>query len=106
MKRTAILLASALGLTSCGQADDGYRFERKEFEHTQPAITIVTHPNIADLRAKAPASATQTEVRELMAWSVLRGKECEVHVVDPARSYQPIWIGHEVTHCVWGRFHK
>lgn len=106
MKRASLLFASSVSLASCGQAEDGYRFERKEFERAQPAITIVTHPTIADLRAKAPAGAKQTKDRDLMAWSVLRSTGCEVHIVDPARSYQPIWLGHEVTHCVWGRFHK
>lgn len=102
MKRLAVIM---LLLSGCGEASDGYRFERKEFERPRPEITIVTHPTIADLRANAPDAARQPEGRELMAWSIIRPNECEVHVVDPAASYQPQWIGHEVAHCVWGRWH-
>jgi len=51
-------------------------------------------------------SAAVSDGRELMAWSIIRAGNCEVHIVDPSRSYQPQWTGHEVTHCIWGRFHK
>jgi hypothetical protein len=99
----AAVIAAALLLTGC-DGSDGYKFERKEFDRPQPAITIVTHPTIADLRTAAPAAA-KVEGRELMAWSIIRPTGCEVHVVDPLRSYQPQWIGHEVAHCVCGRWH-
>lgn len=104
MKQLAFLLLLLAGCDQGGAAD-GYRFGQKEFDRTRPAITIVTHPTIADLRAKAPKAAQQPEGRDLMAWSIIRPDGCEVHVVDPARSYQPQWIGHEVAHCVWGRWH-
>lgn len=103
----AMLTVSAvLGLAGCNQSADGHRFERKEFERTSPNITIVTHASIADLRAKFPTSTKAREGDEIMAWSIIRSDTCEIHIVDPARSYQPEWIGHEVAHCVWGRFHK
>lgn len=105
MNRMMLLALGSLALSSCGEAADGYRFERKEYERADPSITIVTHPSLSDLRAKAPAAASVGENRELMAWSIIRADGCEVHIVDPARSYQPQWIGHEVAHCVWGRWH-
>lgn len=103
MKRA--IITAALLLAGCNQAPDGYRFERKEYERTEPAISIVTHRSLAELRAAAPASAKADPSRKLMAWSIIRPGGCEVHVVDPAVSYRPEWIGHEVTHCVWGRWH-
>lgn len=103
--RAPLFAAPILLLAGCGQGSDAYQFERKEFERSQPAITIVTHPSLADLRAKAPASATADKGRELMAWSIIRPTSCEVHIVDPAQKWQPEWIGHEVAHCAWGRWH-
>lgn len=100
-----IPLCSALLLAGCNDAPDGYRFDRKEFQRPTPAITIVEHASIADLRAQAPASAKAGD-DDLMAWSIIRSNSCEVHVVDPAVSYQPEWIGHETAHCVWGRWHR
>jgi len=104
MRRAAILFA--LALAGCGQGSDAYSFDRKEFERTRPAITIVTHPSLADLRAQAPVAAKVEGGRELMGWSIIRPDECEVHVVDPAKDWRPEWIGHEVAHCAWGRWHR
>jgi hypothetical protein len=104
MRRAAFL--ALLLLASCGEGSDAHKFERKEFDRPQPAITIVTHPTLADLRAKAPASATADKGRELQAWSIIRPTSCEVHVVDPAKQWRPEWIGHEVAHCAWGRWHR
>ena len=95
-------LLSCILLASCGQPADGHRFERKEFERTRPNISIVLHASLADLRAKAPAAARKPHLK---AWSIIRADSCEVHLVDPVVAYEPQWLGHEVTHCVWGRFH-
>lgn len=104
MRHIACLCALAVALSGC-ERSDSYVFERKEFERTEPQITIVLHRSLADLRAKAPPSAKSDPNRKLMAWSVIRPNGCEMHVVDPAVSYQPEWIGHETAHCVWGRWH-
>lgn len=91
-------------LAGCN-APDGYRFDEKEFERTPVTVSIVTHETVADLRAAAPPAATVGEDHDLMAWSEIRGSRCEIHVVDPAVAYQPEWLGHELAHCVWGRWH-
>lgn len=110
MKRLA-LLALAL-LAGCDQPSaDGYAFGAKEFTHTAPAIRFVVHRSLTDLRNAAPFdinAQARSQGRELMAWSTLSGPghtSCTVHIVDPAVSYQPEWIGHEVTHCIYGRWH-
>ena len=103
MKRLAIL--TVLLLAGCGESSDGYQFGPKEFERNPTEITIVTHPSLADLRAKAPKEAAQPENRELMGWSIIRAGGCEVHIVDPDVAWQPQWLGHEAAHCVWGRWH-
>ena len=101
--RRAIIAAALLALAGCDR-QDGFRFERKEFERSTPNITVVTHPNLADLRAKAPRSAIDAE-HDLMGWSIIRSNGCELHVVDPTRSWTPEWLGHEAAHCIWGRWH-
>jgi hypothetical protein len=104
VKRAAFILAFALA--GCGQGSDSYSFDVKEFERAQVTITIVAHPSLADLRTKAPAAAKVDGGRELMGWSIVRPASCEVHIVDPAKDWRPEWIGHEVAHCFWGRWHK
>lgn len=106
--RAALILAAALLLTSCDQSEaaDGYAFGVPTFDRAEPNIRIVTHRSLAELRAAAPRGIYDAEAAKLMAWSVIRPDGCEMHVVDPAVSYQPEWIGHELAHCAWGEWHK
>lgn len=107
----AAILFGLMALTTKYPADD-YRFERKEFEHTTPTIRFVIHKNAKDLIAAAPPE-TVREVKAyggtLQAWSALTGPDlsiCTVHIIDPSVSYQPEWIGHEIAHCIYGRWHR
>lgn len=108
MIRVALALAALLLLAGCGPAPgaDGYQFEGKEYDLPTVTVTLVQHRDAGDLRAAAAAAGAQVEGdRELMAWGVLHGSACTVHVIDPVASYQPQWIGHEIAHCFWGRWH-
>ncbi len=108
MKR-ALTIIAAMTLAGCGgagEAPDGHQFGAKEFDRTRPNITIVTHPTLTDLRRAAPKGTVDAGKVDMMAWGIIRPDGCEIHVVDPAVSYQPQWIGHEVAHCAWGRWHR
>lgn len=105
--RAALILAAALLLGGCDQsAADGYAFGVPTFDRVEPNIRVVTHRSLAELRAAAPKGVYDAEAAKLMAWSVIRPDGCEMHVVDPAVSYQPEWIGHELAHCAWGEWHR
>lgn len=111
MKRLAFLALALLAGCDQQPASDGYTFGPKEFTHPDPAIHFVIHKSIEDLRAAAPYDVNadaRAQGRVLMAFSVMHPGgigTCTVHIVDPAVSYQPEWIGHEVAHCIWGRWH-
>lgn len=88
---------------------DGYYFGKAEHRNLEPEIVFVVHRSLDDLRAAVPdatAAEVKRAVRDLYAWSALQGERCTVHIVDPRVSYQPEWIGHEITHCIFGRWHK
>lgn len=107
MKYLLILLA----LAACGPRTDSYTFEEKEYTQSKLAITVVEHPSLKDLQAAGIAAKaikeTQTETVNLQAWSKInRNGTCEVHIVDPEKSYGPEWMGHEIYHCAYGRWHK
>lgn len=105
--RSALPLLALLAACERTAADD-HRFVRKEIDNRVVTVTIVPHATVQDLRAAAAASnATIERGREVMAWSAVypQSRRCEVHVVDPAVSYQPEWIGHELAHCAYGRWH-
>ena len=112
-KRCGALLGAAVALcalSGCGQSPgaDGYAFGQKEYDQRRIMVALVEHPSLADLRAAANERGAVVEGgRELMAWSVLQTDRsgCEVHIVDPAVSWHPEWLGHEVAHCFFGRWH-
>jgi hypothetical protein len=106
------LLAAPLALAGCksGEAADAYAFVRKEWTHLAPSISFVEHPSVAALIAAAPKK-TRDEAkaagRTIMAWSEIHPKTgaAIVHIVDPLVSYAPEWIGHEIAHVIYGRWH-
>lgn len=109
--RAALILA--LTLAGCDARDnapgtDGYRFGKAEFVRTSPVVEIVVHPGAADLQRAAKAAGV-TEVHSAAAWSTLNptdpARPCRIHIVDPAVKYEPEWIGHELMHCAYGRWH-
>ena len=106
MKRLALI--AALMLTAC-EGSDGYRYERTEFDRRQIAVTVVVHSSTADLRAEAKRlDVGAGEGKELMAFGIVKANRpaCTIHIVEPANGYFPEWIGHELTHCIRGRWHS
>lgn len=94
---------------------DEYRFETKEYEHTSITVDIVLAENRAEFRRLArehglgktnAVGAAKGLVPA--AFSVLhpREKQCTIYILDPEYSYEPEYIGHELAHCIWGRFHN
>lgn len=108
-----LALAPALALAACDAkraAADGYDFGKAEWDRPDMTIRFVEHRSPADMRAAAPKGTIErakAEGREVMAWSSIEPAKglCVVHIVDPAVAYAPEWIGHEVTHCIKGRWH-
>jgi hypothetical protein len=101
-----------LMLPSCEKGSaDGYQFGQRGFTHLTPDIEFVEHQSQQELVAAAPAT-TRNDIKnkggELLAWSVLKGPNhniCVVHIVNPQVKYAPELIGHEVAHCIYGRWH-
>lgn len=107
-KAAAIFL---LFLTSCNpvpqKGADGYIFHEKQFEKSTVQINVVTYKSQADLQ-RALGNRAGVDASNVVAFSVLRPPfdNCTIHMVDPAVSYQPEFVGHEMLHCVYGQWHK
>lgn len=109
-----VLISLAVGmmvaaLMSCNEqpgAADGYVFSNAEYRRLSQPITFVEHHSLAELRFEARTAGAPDDGRELMAWSELRSGGCTVHILDPSVRYYPEWIGHEITHCIYGRWHS
>lgn len=107
---SAVLFASGCGVDS-GVKDkgaDGYYFEGKEYEELRAGVEVVLYPS----RAKFDKVAKEKlkGLTSAAMFSILRRDgdkyTCEIHMVDPEVEYLPEFLGHELTHCMWGRWHN
>ena len=88
---------------------DAYRFATKEVEKTEIVLTIKVMPSIAALQEAAHQHYgfdfdTAARTLAFSAWTV-EGKACTIYLLDPSVFYMPDQYGHELMHCVFGRWH-
>lgn len=87
-------------------AKDGYRFLIKEHENLEPGVQFIL------IRNEQDREETMKKVFG-SRWKLIAGftywnedkKTCRIVIPDPAWQYRPEIIGHEVAHCIWGKFH-
>lgn len=112
----ALLLSGSYWGTPRESKDD-YYFETKEYEHLtfQVEFVIIDNEEEWDKLKKEYFKKSKTR-RKVRAWTQLIrdidddgnivGTElCRVFIKDPKWVYQPEILGHEMAHCVWGRWH-
>lgn len=109
---------SALLLGACDQAPrtgpDGAAFERREFDRPATLVTKVEYDTPAQLQRAATALGVTLEPaggldRTVQAFGfVQRGAaSCTIHFVKPEHSPGVrLWMGHELAHCFYGRWHS
>ena len=93
---------------------DGYRFAKKSIELKEVRIKIVTYKSKAQLE-KAILQYTKdakygaVRTSKVEAFSILQSPDfevCTIHMIDPAISHKPEYVGHELLHCLYGEWHK
>lgn len=85
---------------------DGYIFESKEYEKISLEIEVVVlHDKFEFAREK---NMNHLRLQNVEAFSIIvpGSNTCKIYVKDPEWKYQPEYIGHELAHCIWGRWHK
>lgn len=104
-----ILGAVLLGIAGCdvgpSKGKDGYKFESKEYEKVDLEISFVILQDQKQFDEQAKIWAPGVE--GLQAFGRLQPKQnrCIIYIKDPTWQYVPEFIGHEVAHCIWGRWH-
>lgn len=88
------------------EASDGYIFEGKEFQHTEIDLKVIVINNVAEFDALK--NKLVPGIDNLQAFSAINPftNSCTVYVKDPLWEYQPEFLGHEIAHCIWGRWHN
>lgn len=103
-----LLLVLAACTVESRAGKDGYVFEKKEFEKTSIKVEMITYKTKAELlKAAKQLNITVESNRELAAFATLRPSQnaCTIHTMDPSKSYEPEFMGHELAHCFYGRWH-
>jgi hypothetical protein len=114
MKKLLVLVA-ALIIASCSSEErapglpgaDGYVFEEPTILATEFKVQVVLYKSTKELRAEGRSYGADNP--SLMAFAILEPPlydKCTIHIVDPKYDYQPEWYGHELTHCIYGQWHK
>lgn len=109
MRFTPIIALALLGCDGGPNTGaDGYQFGgREQGWPDEMVITFVEHPTITDMRRAGKVAGAHVEQgRELHAWSSINNGNCIINIVSPDVAYAPEWVGHEVMHCKYGRWHK
>lgn len=112
MKRGIITIAmAALSLAGCQttqtasrEAADGYKFRAAEYRKLDVSVRVFEYKSLGELRRNFPGKLPSHE--HLRVFSYLLDDICEIHMVAPEVDYSPEWVGHEITHCVYGRWHR
>jgi hypothetical protein len=85
---------------------DGYVFQQKAFNRLALFVQVHEYGSRAEMqaafRALFPKLTPHPHLAGFTTWDEFG---CQVHVVDPAASYQPAILGHELSHCLHGDFH-
>lgn len=86
---------------------DDYRFLEKEYENLTPLVEFVLMKNEQEFNSerKRALGTKWSTVSAFTFWNEEKGK-CTIYIKDPEWKYEPELIGHEVAHCIWGRFHR
>ena len=112
MKHLLAALALLI-LAACNSnvGTDGHEFDpdQAEYKFTDFRVTVTTYPSVQNMRhiAKTEHGVNLPEDRLLYGFAILdnRSADCHIHIVDPAVDYAPEWMGHELMHCIYGRWH-
>ena len=106
-----LLLSLALALTSVAAAAapslDGYSFETEQFEHRTVSVTFVPVERQTDLQALSEINGIHLRSSQIKGFTRYDAKSdsCVIYMMDPKVSYEPEFLGHELTHCIYGDFH-
>lgn len=87
-------------------AVDGYRFNKTTKDNKEFIVEIVTYSDILKLQEAAVSLGTTKDIAsQTVGFSQEKNERCIIHIVDPKIVYVPEIIGHELTHCIYGKWH-
>jgi hypothetical protein len=110
MKNILIVIISLLLIAAMNpfRGIDGYIFKQKEYQHETVEVTLITYKTHSEFsKAMKQYNILLPPKKKLAAFAILTpgSNKCTIHAIDPYTSYEPEYLGHELTHCFFGRWH-
>lgn len=86
---------------------DNHKFLEKEYENLSPEVHFILLKNQEeyDSARKKKLGKQWDSVSAFTLWVPETGK-CTIFIKDPEWQWEPELLGHEVAHCIWGRYHR
>ena len=100
----AVMMISCSDSSNMGK--DGYKFEEKEYEKTKLTIEFVILKDSKEFKQAQEQYAPNVQGLQAFGRLIPSEDRCIVYIKDPDWDYVPEFIGHEIAHCVWGRWHE
>lgn len=102
-----VLMLLPLGANAQKYGTDNFRFLEKEYENLTPGVEFVLMKDDREYDAmrRKHLGVQWDTISAFTYWNQEKGT-CKIYIKDPAWKYEPELIGHEVAHCIWGRFHN
>jgi hypothetical protein len=107
----AALLHSRLAQSDLPLSSDGYYIESAEVRRTN--FSFVFHP-MKDKKELVESynkiyfgndSPTSSTLKGFYVWDG-KNNTCHIYIINPITLYEPEYLGHELTHCLFGHFHN
>ena len=83
---------------------DGYRFETKQTERHDLRVKVFTYKTHGDLVLASKKWGMRIG-HNINGFSITVNRVCQIHIHDPSFSYEPEILGHELFHCMYGKWH-
>jgi hypothetical protein len=113
MTRTKAVLALVASLALATPAlagSDNYSVETKEWDRMSFPVEVTVHKTMSELRQAAlQAGVPRDQLRETYAFSTISKNPltpCHIHTVEQSQANTRLYIGHELLHCMYGRWHS
>lgn len=98
-----------LTLTACSSlGTDGFFFKHKEESNNNINVSVVEYPDQSRLHDKAKEYSLDLNGKlDIYGFNVYKPSEntCIIHIVDPEKTWMPEILGHELAHCIYGKWH-
>jgi hypothetical protein len=109
-----IVAGLAFGLATCNDVDFANRtvvFDETAAAPYKPLgqdnYRFDLYPNVQAFNSEVARRGITIPGKYIVAFAETNAirNTCVVHIVDPAVHYNPAFLGHEITHCLYGNFH-